>query len=40
MASSNISNQAEKEIINSTCKKIGFTEKTEAFGECVLDLTE
>ena len=38
MASSNISNQAEKEIINSTCKKIGFTEKTEAFGDCYLSI--
>ena len=38
MASSNISNQAEMEIINSTCKKIGFTEKTEAFGECFLSI--
>jgi len=38
MVSSNISNQAEKEIINSTCKKIGFTEKTEAFGDCYLSI--
>jgi len=38
MASANISNQAEKEIINSTCKKIGFTEKTEAFGDCYLSI--
>ena len=38
MAASNISNQAEKKIINSTCKKIGFTEKTEAFGDCYLSI--
>ena len=38
MAASNISNQAAKKIINSTCKKIGFAEKTEAFGDCYLTI--
>ncbi|MDB4097153.1 hypothetical protein N9542_03865 [Methylophilaceae bacterium] len=38
MTASNISKQAEKKIINSTCKNIGFTEKTEAFGDCYLNI--
>ena len=38
IAQSNISNEAELKIINSTCKKIGFKQGTEAFGECFLKI--